>query len=112
MAEHVTIVTTESVPGARIKAYKGMVWASSARSKNVFGDIAATLRLLGGGEIKAYTQLANEARMDVLRRLADNARKLKANAVVGTRFGSTQLMPGTLDIFAYGTAVVIEKERR
>lgn len=109
--EHVRIVTTESLPGHRIKAYKGLVWASSARSKNVLHDIVAAFRLLVGGEIKVYTQLANEARMDVLRRLGENARKLGANAVVATRFGSTQLLPSTLDIFAYGTAVVVEKER-
>lgn len=106
---HVTIVTTDILPGRRISKYKGLVWASSARSKNVLADMKAAFRLLGGGEIKAYTELANEARLDVLKRLADNAKKLGANAIIGTRFGSTQILPGTLDIFAYGTAVVAEK---
>jgi uncharacterized protein YbjQ (UPF0145 family) len=77
----------------------------------VLSDIAAAFRLMAGGEIKVYTRLTNEARMEVLKRLGENARKLGANAVVGTRFGSTQLLAGALDIFAYGTAVVAEKER-
>ena len=109
---HLPIATTENLPGHVIKEYRGLVSASSARSKNVFGDLAATFRLLGGGEIKAYTQLANEARMDVLKKLGENAREVGANAIVGTRFGSTQVMPGTLDIFAFGTAVIVEKERK
>jgi uncharacterized protein YbjQ (UPF0145 family) len=110
--EPVTIVTTEGVPGHTIREYKGLVWASSARSKSILSDAVAAVKLLVGGEIKVYTQLGNEARLDVLKRLGENARGLGANAVVGVRFGSTQLLPSTLDIFAYGTAVVAEKGRR
>ncbi len=106
------ISTTETVPGYRIKAYKGLVWASSARSKNIFADIGAVVRSMAGGEIKAYKRMTNEARAYALHELAESAHKVGANGVVGVRFGSTQLLPSTVDVFVYGTAVVVEKERK
>ncbi len=106
------ITTTESVPGYRVKAYRGLAWAGSARSKNIFSDVGAVIRSMAGGEIKAYKHMTNEARAQALHELAEAAHKLGANAVVGVRFGSTQLLPSTVDVFVYGTAVVVEKERK
>ena len=106
------VSTTEGIPGYRVKAYKGLVWASSARSKNIFTDVAAVVRSMGGGEIRAYKRMTNEARDAALRELLENAAKYGANAVVGLRFGSTQLLPSTVDVFAYGTAVMAEKEQK
>ena len=108
-----TIVsTTEGVAGHRIKSYKGLVWASSTRSKNIFSDIGAVLRSMAGGEIRAYKRMTNEARATALHELTEAAHQMGANAVVGVRFGSTQLLPSTVDVFVYGTAVVVEKERK
>lgn len=109
--DSIHITTTEHLPGYRVTEYKGVVWASSARAKSVLSDIATAFTLMVGGEIKIYTRLTNEARSEVLKRLSENAKKMGANAVIGTKFGSTQVLPGTLDIFAYGTAVKAEKER-
>ena len=105
----VMVVTTESVPGFKTKKQLGVVWASSSRSKSILTDFAEVARSLFGGELHLYKRMMNQARFDVLEQLSKQAEKQGANAVVGVRFGSTQILPATVDIFAYGTAVVVEK---
>ncbi|MBI1974232.1 YbjQ family protein [Candidatus Micrarchaeota archaeon] len=104
-SEDVHIVTTEQVPGFAIKEVRGLVWGTTVRAKFVGKDIIALLRILVGGEVKEYTEMINDARFYVVQRLVENARKLGANAVVGTRFGSLSISPGAAEIFAFGTAV-------
>jgi len=66
-----------------------------------------------GGEVKEYTDMVNEARMDAVKRMVNNAKRLGADAVVKTRIGSTsQIMPGAVELFAYGTAVTLKKKRK
>jgi len=102
-------VTTETLPAHEIKEVKGLVWGTSVRARFVGKDIIAILRVFAGGEIPEYTEMINEARLNVVKRLVKNAQKLGANAVVSARIGSTaQIVPGTVEIFAYGTAVVVK----
>jgi uncharacterized protein YbjQ (UPF0145 family) len=105
----VIVCTTETVPGRQVASYRGVVWASSARTKNVFADVWAVLLSLGGGELKVYKRLGNEARETALRELAESAARQGADAVIGVRLGSTQLLPSTVEVFAYGTAVTLKK---
>jgi len=83
----------------------GMVWASSARSKSLLSHMKAALET---GEISVYNDLMNEARKHAIEGLVHHAEKMGANAVVGVRLGSTQIMPGNAEVFAYGTAVIVE----
>ncbi|MFH0836184.1 MAG: YbjQ family protein [Candidatus Micrarchaeota archaeon] len=103
------VVTTDEVPGFKITRQIGVVWASSSRSKSILTDFAEVVRSIFGGELHSYKRMLNHARLDVLTQLSDEAAKKGANAVVGIRFGSTQILPATVDIFAYGTAVVVKK---
>jgi uncharacterized protein YbjQ (UPF0145 family) len=103
------ITTTEQVPGFVAKKYLGLVWSSTVRSKHIGWDIQAMLKSLAGGEIPAYKRMLNEARDEVLKGLAANAKKLKANAVVGVKFEITQIMPTMVEVVAYGTAVSLQK---
>ena len=110
--EPVHVVTGSDVPGYATKAVKGLVWGTTVRSRFVGKDIIAIARVIAGGEVPEYTEMINEARRYVIQRMVRNARVLGANAVVNTRFGSTaQIVPGTVELFAYGTAVTIQKER-
>jgi uncharacterized protein YbjQ (UPF0145 family) len=99
------LTTSESIPGKEVSEYVGLVWSSSARSKNLLEEISSFAKSFFGGEINAYKRMMNEARADVLKGLAEEAKAKGADAVIGLRFGSTQIMPATVDIFAYGTAV-------
>ncbi len=105
MAQKIILTTTEEVPGRRTKKYLGLVWASSARSKSLFSHLRAALEK---GEITVYNELMNEARSHAVEGLVHHAQKMGANAVVGVRLGTTQIIPGNAEVFAYGTAVVVE----
>lgn len=108
----IPIVTTSVIQGFEIKEVKGMVWASSVRAKSFLQDLKALFRVFLGGEVKEYTSLLNDTRRDILLRLNTNAKKMGANAVVDVDMVSTQVVPGTVEILAYGTAVVVEETKK
>lgn len=105
------IVTTEHIPGYRVVDVKGEVFGLVVRSRGLKGDIMATLRSIGGGEIKEYTELLQETRTHAIDRLSANARAKGGNAITMMRFDSSDLDQTMSEIVAYGTAVVIVPER-
>lgn len=102
------IVTTNDIPGKEIIEVKGLVQGSVVRAKHVGRDIGASLKTLVGGEIKGYSELMVEARGIALERMRAEAEKLGANAIVGMRYQTAEIMGGTAEVMAYGTAVVVE----
>jgi uncharacterized protein YbjQ (UPF0145 family) len=49
--------------------------------------------------------MLNEARQIATKRMVDEAEELGADAIVGVRYGSSQVMQGAAEVVAYGTAV-------
>jgi uncharacterized protein YbjQ (UPF0145 family) len=105
------IVTTEGVAQHRIVETKGQVFGVVVRSRGLGGNIMAGLRSLGGGEIKEYTSLLEDARRHAIDRMVQNATAMGANAVVRMQFDSSEIGSTMSEIVAYGTAVVVEPER-
>lgn len=104
------VVNTESIPGHRIREAKGLVQGNTVRAKHVGRDIAAGLRNLVGGELKGYTELLTEARRQALERMIAQAEQLGANAVVNVRFSTSAVTAGAAELYAYGTAVLVDPE--
>ena len=102
------ITHIETVPGRTIVRHLGLVQGSTVRAKHVGRDIMAGLKNIVGGELKGYTELLNEAREEAIARMSEQARQMGANAVVNVRFSTASVAAGAAEIFAYGTAVVIE----
>ncbi len=103
------LVTTDYVPGYEIVETLGIVTGSIVNSKHLGKDLAAAFKTLAGGEIKSYTELLVESRNIALKRMIAEAEKLRADAVVGVRFGSSSVMQSAAEILAYGTAVRLKK---
>ncbi len=103
------VVNTEGVPGHRIVELKGLVQGNTIRAKHLGRDIGAGLKNLVGGEIRAYTELMSEARREATERMLEQARQLGADAVVNVRFTTSQVAGGAAELYAYGTAVMIER---
>jgi uncharacterized protein YbjQ (UPF0145 family) len=61
-----------------------------------------------GGELKAYTELLQEARNEALQRMMMDAQGRGANAIVNERFATSAVAGGAAELFAYGTAVTVE----
>ena len=102
------ITNIETVPGKTIVEHFGLVSGNTIRAKHVGRDIMASLKNLVGGELKAYTQLLNESRQHAVDRMIEQARQLGANAIINVRFSTSSVAQGAAELYAYGTAVLIE----
>ena len=101
------VVTTPFLAGHRIVESKGMVFGLVVRSRGLGGNVMASLRSLGGGEIHEYTSLLEDTRRQALDRLVSNATLPGANAILSMRFDSSELSGTMSEIVAYGTAVIV-----
>lgn len=102
------IVTTDGVPGKTVKQVLGLVRGNTVRARHVGQDLKAVFRNVIGGEVVEYTKLLAESREQAIDRMVASAEALGANAILGMRFTTAEIMGGTAEILAYGTAVVIE----
>lgn len=102
------VVTSETIPGKRIREVVGIVRGASVRALPLSGDIISVMKNMVGGELEEYTKMGAEAREQAYDRMVAQADSLDANAVVGMRFATCSMMPGAAEMICYGTAVVAE----
>ena len=98
----------EIIPDKTITKHLGMVQGNTVRSKHAGRDIMASIKNIFGGELKGYTELLQEAREEATARMIAQAEAIGANAVINVRFSTSSITSGAAELFAYGTAVVIE----
>jgi uncharacterized protein YbjQ (UPF0145 family) len=100
--------TTYSIHGKKIVKHLGLVRGNTIRARHLGRDIMAILRNIVGGEITDYTKMIAESREQAIDRMIEEAQKLGANAIIGLRFSTTEVMQGAAEIMVFGTAVVVE----
>ena len=98
------LVTTDYITGKNLEML-GLVKGSTIQSKNLGRDITQSFKTLVGGELKAYTEMMNEARALATKRMVEEAESLGSDAVVNIRYSSASVMAGAAEVIAYGTAV-------
>ena len=81
------LVNTDYISGKELEML-GLVKGSTIQSKNLGKDITQSFKTLVGGELKAYTEMMNEARALATKRMVEEAEKLGADAVVSLRLSS------------------------
>jgi uncharacterized protein YbjQ (UPF0145 family) len=101
--------TTPTLEGHPIREYRGIVTGEAILGANLFKDLFAGIRDIVGGRSGVYERELGNARQIALDELANEAKKLGANAVVGIDLdyevvGANGSM---LMVTASGTAVVI-----
>jgi uncharacterized protein YbjQ (UPF0145 family) len=102
------ITNIEVIPGKRISKHLGMVQGSTVRAKHAGRDLMAGLKNIFGGELKGYTELLQESREEALGRMQQQAESIGANAILNVRFSTSSVAQGAAELFAYGTAVILE----
>ena len=102
------ISNLEIIQGRRVVKHLGLVQGNSVRTKHVGRDLMAGLKNIFGGELKGYTELLNDSREEAMDRLKMQADAVGANAVLNVRFSTSSIAQGAAELFAYGTAVVLE----
>ncbi len=102
------ITNTETVAGHQITKVLGLVQGNTVRAKHAGRDIAAGFKNLVGGELRGYTELLTESRREAVQRMIAQAQQLGANAIVNIRFTTSAVTSGASEMYAYGTAVVLQ----
>lgn len=106
------VTTTPNVEGRRIVRYLGIVTGEAILGANIFRDFFAGITDIVGGRSGAYETELRKARDIAMREMADDAKKLGGNAVVGADLDYETITMGggggMLMVSASGTAVVVE----
>jgi len=102
------LTNLEIIPGKKLTKHLGLVQGSSVRAKHVGRDIMASLKNIFGGELKGYTELLQESREEAMSRMQEQASSIGANAILNIRFSTSSVAQGAAELFAYGTAVIVE----
>lgn len=104
----VITTTTDSIDGRRITEYRGVVSGEAVMGTNVFRDFFAGIRDIVGGRSGSYEKELRRARDMALEELAEKAKDLGADAVVGVDLDYEHIGTGDrsmLMVSANGTAV-------
>ena len=99
--------TSFEIQGYTIVKNLGVVRGILVRSRSIFGNIGAGIQTLFGGNITLLTNLCERTREDAFNTMLQHAETLGANAVIGIRYDTTEIMNGVTEVICYGTAVVV-----
>lgn len=102
------ITTAFDLPGKKITKNLGITKGIIVRSRSIFGSIGGSLQTLVGGNISLFTSLCEKTREDAFELMMKHANEMGANAIIGMRYDTTELMQGVTEVLCYGTAVVTE----
>jgi len=94
--------TTDSLQGANIKNYLGIVTAEVVYGSNALRDFFAGIRDVLGGRTGAYERVFEKGQQDALKELESRAKRLGADAVLGV-----QIRTDTINIDEHGVLMLI-----
>lgn len=98
------LVNTDYISGKNL-GMLGLVKGSTIQCKHIGKDIGAGFKTLVGGEMKAYTEMMDEARDIATHRMIDEAERMGADAIVNVRYSTSAIVQGAAEVIVYGTAV-------
>ncbi len=103
------MTTTPNLEGKTIAEYFGVVTGEAILGANIFKDLFAGIRDIVGGRSAAYEKELRKAREIAFDEMADAARALGANAIIGIDldYETVGSQGGMLMVSATGTAVRI-----
>ncbi|MFA7290169.1 MAG: heavy metal-binding domain-containing protein [Melioribacteraceae bacterium] len=104
------VTTTNTVEGAKITKYLGLVSGEAILGANIFKDIFASVRDIVGGRSAAYEKELRQAKDIAISEMLEQARSMGGNAVIAVDLDYETIGQGgsMLMVSACGTAVVME----
>jgi uncharacterized protein YbjQ (UPF0145 family) len=103
--EQLIVTTGNEVAGHQIVKYLAIVRGIIVRTPTIGQSFFGSLKSLGGGNIKEFTDVCEAARHEAYQQMLAHAKDLGADAIIGMRYDATEFMQGTTEVLAYGTAV-------
>jgi uncharacterized protein YbjQ (UPF0145 family) len=110
--DHSKTTTAFDIKGYDIVKNLGVVRGILVRSRSILGNIGAGLQTLIGGNITILSELCEKTREESFYIMMKHAESLGANAIIGIRYESTEILQGVTEVLCYGTAVVVEENRK
>lgn len=103
------LTTTNTIEGKTVKVYYGVVTGETIIGANFVRDFFAGIRDIIGGRSGAYEKVLREAKDTALDEMAQEAKQLGANAVIGISIDYETVGNGgsMLMVTCSGTAVEI-----
>lgn len=101
------LTTTPGIEGRRIVQYRGIVLGEAVVGANIVADAIAGIQDVTGGRVHVYEEEFTDAREAAFSQIADAARALGANAIVGIAV-DYETIGRMLIVCARGTAVLVE----
>lgn len=105
---HPMTTTTFTFEGYKVMKQLGIVRGITVRSRSIFGTIGGSLQTIVGGNISLFTELCEKSREEAFEMMVTHAQQIGANALIGVRYDTTELMNGVTEVLCYGTAVIVE----
>jgi len=106
------ILTTPNIEGKKIIQYLGIVTGEAILGANIFKDFFAGIRDIVGGRSAAYEEELKKAKDIAMAEMAEQAKRLGANAVISVDLDYESISIGSggnmLMVSADGTAVVCQ----
>lgn len=99
------LTTTNTIEGKQITHYYGVVSGETIIGANLFRDLFAGIRDIVGGRAASYEEVLRKAKDTALQEMADQARQMGANAVIGIDLDYETVGNSMLMVTASGTAV-------
>lgn len=109
MIEKKLITTAFELPGYTIIESLGIVRGISVRSPGTVGGFVAGVESWFKGNVPTLTRLCEDTRSSSLKLLMEHAEEMGANAIIGFRYDTNELLGNVTEVLAYGTAVVVRK---
>lgn len=96
------VTTTDSIEGAAIQRYLGIVTAEVVYGTNVLTDFFAGIRDFMGGRTGSYERVFEQGQLNAIKELEKRARQLGADAVIGVEIDT-----GTINVDQQGVLLLI-----
>jgi uncharacterized protein YbjQ (UPF0145 family) len=103
--ESIIVTTGTEVAGYEIVGYLAIVRGIVVRATSIGKGIIGSFKALGGGNIKEFTEVCENARHDAYQAMILHAAEVGADAIIGMRYDATEFAQGSTEVLAYGTAV-------
>lgn len=108
-SSRIVLLNSLEVPGREISDILGTVQGHTIYAIWLGKDLSALIRLVLGGELTEYTEMMGNARTLAMNRMITQAEALGADAIINLRYTTTSIIGSAAELFAYGTAVKLNK---
>jgi uncharacterized protein YbjQ (UPF0145 family) len=110
--DRLIVTTGNEVAGHEIVKYLAIVRGIVVRATSVGQGFLGSIKAMGGGNIREFTEVCEAARHDAYAQMVAHAEEIGADAVIGMRYDATEFMQSSTEVLAYGTAVRLERTPR